>query len=230
MTAGVEVCGVYGLTVAERKTKTMVMHPTAPRARGPRDSGGRPAICPNRAVRIPGWHHYGGGRHDRRDQVPHGSSVERVSPLCQCRLRPTHHNGADDAKSPNAPSVGPGGPAVRVQYLDATDSRVCPPPHPAPSTPSTVCKLPEEPTLRPLVIVRGDSGMTGCESVKTTFRRRRLLFAGFLLRQQLDRLPSIFLKGSLVNDSNRQRWGRPEKSWWSCLTHDLKAFEISEGE
>ena len=72
--------------------------------------------------------------------------------------------------------------------------------------------------------------MTGCESVETTIRRRRLLFAGFLLRQQLHRLPRAFLRGSLVNGSNRHRRGRPEKSWWSCLTDDLKTFKISEGE
>ena len=72
--------------------------------------------------------------------------------------------------------------------------------------------------------------MTGCESVETTIRRRRLLFAGFLLRQQLDRLPRALLQGGLVNGSNRHRRGRPEKSWWSYLTDDLKAFEITEGE
>ena len=32
----------------------------------------------------------------------------RVSPLCQRRLRPTHHDRIDDAKSPNAPSGGSG--------------------------------------------------------------------------------------------------------------------------
>ena len=45
--------------------------------------------------------------------------------------------------------------------------------------------------------------MTGCESVEATIRRRRLLFAGFLLLQQLDRLPRALLQGSLVNGSNR---------------------------
>ena len=47
--------------------------------------------------------------------------------------------------------------------------------------------------------------MAGCESVETTIRRRRLLFAGFLLRQQLNRLPTAILHGSLVNGRNRHR-------------------------
>ena len=72
--------------------------------------------------------------------------------------------------------------------------------------------------------------MTGCETVETTIRRRRLLFAGFLLRQQLDRLPRALPQGNLVIASNRHPRGRPEKLWWSCLTDDVKAFEISEGE
>ena len=92
-----------------------------------------------------------------------------------------------------------------MQYLDATDSKVWPAPHPARSTP-TLCTLPEEPTSRPPVIVRPATPTT--------------------------RPPpySYMLQSSLFNGSNRHRRGRPEKSWFNCLTDDFKAFEISEGE
>ena len=66
---------------------------------------------------------------------------------------------------------------------------------------------------------------TGCESLETTIRRRRLLLAGFLHRQSDERLTRRLLYGGLVNGAKRRR-GRPEKSWWTCLLDDLKAFGI----
>ena len=114
ITAAVEVGGAYELPVAERKTDSMIMRPTHH----------APAICPDRAVRIPGWYYHGRGRHARQDLAPHGGSVERVSPLCQRCLRPIHHDRTDGAKRPIAPRGGSGAPAVRVQYLDATNSRI----------------------------------------------------------------------------------------------------------
>ena len=123
---------------------------TTSHARGSRDSGDRPAICPNPAVHIPGWHRHGGGRHDRRDQVPHGSSVERVSPLCQHRLRSTHHDRMLQAKVQEALLYGCSTwPLLSREYslLPSQHHRLL-----------LRYKLPEELTLLPPVIVRGDSG------------------------------------------------------------------------
>ena len=64
MTAVVEVCGAYGLRNTDDGHAS-----TTPRTRGSRDSGRWPAICPNRAVRIPGWYHHDRGRYERREQA-----------------------------------------------------------------------------------------------------------------------------------------------------------------
>ena len=80
MTAVVEVFG--GIDRGREEDRDDGHASTTPRSRGSRDSGGRPALCPNRAVCLPGRYHHDGGRHDRRDQAPHGSSVECIPPLC----------------------------------------------------------------------------------------------------------------------------------------------------
>ena len=108
-------------------------------------------------------------------------------------------------------------------------SRVWPTPYPAPSTP-TVCRLPEEPTFQQPVILLDDSGHDRMRERGNEHSTTPTPVRGFFAPPKLDRLPRALLQGSLVNGSNRYRQGRPEKSWWNCLTDGLKAFEISEGE
>ena len=64
---------------------------------------------------------------------------------------------------------------------------------------------------------------TQCESVETTIRKRRLLFAGAVARKHGGRLPKRVLSGTLSGGQNPGR-GRPAKNWMQCLSDDLAAF------
>ena len=58
--------------------------------------------------------------------------------------------------------------------------------------------------------------ITGCESIKTTLRTRRLLWAGTLLRMSGGRLPKRIMFGNLEGAVRRGRGGK-EKEWTDCL-------------
>lgn len=64
---------------------------------------------------------------------------------------------------------------------------------------------------------------TGCESVETTIRRRRLLFAGRAERMDAARLPKLMMMGRLKGERGTSN----EKNWWQCLKDDLVAFGIA---
>ncbi len=70
------------------------------------------------------------------------------------------------------------------------------------------------------------SSKAGCESIETTVRRRRLLFAGAIQRMPRDRLPKTLMHGVLLGRNGSRGRGRPEGSWWPCLTDNLKVFGI----
>ena len=64
---------------------------------------------------------------------------------------------------------------------------------------------------------------TESESIETTIRKRRLLFAGGIARQQSGRLPRRVMFGNLACGEDPGR-GRPMKTWTQCLSDDLQAF------
>jgi hypothetical protein len=66
--------------------------------------------------------------------------------------------------------------------------------------------------------------ITDCESVETTIRRRRLLWAGAIARMPDDRLPKQILFGEL-NGGERLRGGQ-ETKWRRCVMDDLRSFNI----
>ena len=66
---------------------------------------------------------------------------------------------------------------------------------------------------------------TDCESIETTVRTRRLLYAGQVLRMDDTRLPKIMMCGEL--NAGKRRRGGTEKQWRHSLREDLKAFEIN---
>ena len=67
---------------------------------------------------------------------------------------------------------------------------------------------------------------TGCESIETTLRTRRLLWAGTLLRMSGGRLPKRTMFGNLEGAVRRGRGGK-EKEWTDCVQSDIRAFGIT---
>ena len=70
--------------------------------------------------------------------------------------------------------------------------------------------------------------ITGCESIETTLRTRRLLWAGTLLRMSGGRLPKRTVFGNLRCAVRRERGGK-EKEWTDCVHSDIRAFGIEGG-
>ena len=68
--------------------------------------------------------------------------------------------------------------------------------------------------------------ITGCESIETTLRTRRLLWAGTLLRMSGGRLPKRIVFGNLEGVVRRGRGGK-EKEWTDCVQSDIRAFGIA---
>ena len=68
--------------------------------------------------------------------------------------------------------------------------------------------------------------ITGCESIETTLRTRRLLWAGTLLRMSGGRLPKRIVFGNLEGAVRRGR-GEKEKEWTDCVQSDIRAFGIT---
>ena len=67
-----------------------------------------------------------------------------------------------------------------------------------------------------------------CESVETTIRKRRLLFAGGVQRTTNERLTRRVMFGTIAGGTNPGP-GRPEKNWAQCLADDLRVFRATEG-
>ena len=67
--------------------------------------------------------------------------------------------------------------------------------------------------------------ITGCESIETTLRTRRLLWAGTLLRMSGGRLPKRVVFGNLEGAVRRGRGGK-EKEWTDCFQSDIRAFGV----
>ena len=67
---------------------------------------------------------------------------------------------------------------------------------------------------------------TECESIETTVRTRRLLWAGALLHMGDHRLPKRVMSGELENAGKRGLRGK-EKEWTDCVADDLRLFRIT---
>ena len=68
--------------------------------------------------------------------------------------------------------------------------------------------------------------ITGCESIETTLRTRRLLWAGTLLPMSGGRLPKRIVFGNLEGAARRGRGGK-EKEWIDCVQSDIRGFGIA---
>ena len=68
--------------------------------------------------------------------------------------------------------------------------------------------------------------ITRCESIETTLRTRRLLWAGTLLRMSGGRLPKRIMFGNLEGAVRRGRSGK-EKKWTNWVQSDIRAFGIT---
>ena len=68
--------------------------------------------------------------------------------------------------------------------------------------------------------------ITGCDSIETTLRTRRILGAGMLLRMSGGRLPKRIVFGNLEDGVRRGRGGK-EKEWTDCVQSDIRAFGIA---
>ncbi|CAM9571523.1 unnamed protein product, partial [Ascophyllum nodosum] len=68
--------------------------------------------------------------------------------------------------------------------------------------------------------------ITRCESIETTLRTRRLLWAGTLIRISGGWLPKRVMIGNLEGAVRRGRGGK-EKEWTDCVQSDIRAFGIT---
>ena len=68
--------------------------------------------------------------------------------------------------------------------------------------------------------------ITRCESIETTLRTRRLLWAGMLLRMTGGRLPKRIMFGNLEGAVQSGRGGK-NKEWTNCVQSDIRAFGIT---
>ena len=66
---------------------------------------------------------------------------------------------------------------------------------------------------------------TGSESIKATLRRRRILFAGFVVRMEDTRLPKCLMFGKFVGGAGCA--GGQEREGMGCFLDDLRAFCIN---
>ena len=65
---------------------------------------------------------------------------------------------------------------------------------------------------------------TGSESIEAILRKRRILFAGFVVRMENTSLPKCVMFGELVGGAGST--GGQEKLWMWCLLDDLRVFGI----
>ena len=68
--------------------------------------------------------------------------------------------------------------------------------------------------------------ITRCESIETTLRTRRLLWAGMLIRVSGGRLPKRIKSRNLEGAVRRGRGGK-EKEWTDCVESNIRAFGIT---
>ena len=66
---------------------------------------------------------------------------------------------------------------------------------------------------------------TGCESVETTVRKRRLLWAGTVLRMPPTRLPRRMMLGTPSNVPKAGK-GRKALNWSECVNADARLFQL----
>ena len=64
--------------------------------------------------------------------------------------------------------------------------------------------------------------ITRCESIETTLRTRRLLWAGALIRMNGGQSPKRNVFGNLDGALSRGRCGK-EKEWTDCVQSDIRA-------
>ena len=69
--------------------------------------------------------------------------------------------------------------------------------------------------------------ITWRESIKTTLRMIRLLWAGTLIQMSGGRLPKRIVFGNLEGAVRRGRSGK-EKEWTDCVQSDIRAFGIAK--
>ena len=67
-----------------------------------------------------------------------------------------------------------------------------------------------------------------CESVETTIRKRRLLFAGVVQRMTNERLARRVMFGTMTGGEYPGP-DRPENIWAQCLADDLRVLHATEG-
>ena len=66
---------------------------------------------------------------------------------------------------------------------------------------------------------------TGSESIEATFRKRQILFVGFVAGMEDTRLPKCVMFGELVGGAGCVEGQK--KEWMGCFLDDLRAFGIN---
>ena len=122
-------------------------------------------------------------------------------------------------QDPNVKGRGNRGPPVWMQYVD-------PSPNSAPYTTGSCFASSGHKRKRPhhrMTSCNRALEITRCESMKTTLRTRRLLWAGALTRMSGGRLPKRIVFGNLEGTVRRGRGGK-DKEWTDCVHGDIRAF------
>ena len=71
--------------------------------------------------------------------------------------------------------------------------------------------------------------MTRCESIETTIRKQWFLFAGAVIRQSKERLPSREIFGTMAGGESPRPGGQFKKTWHRCIVEVLREYRATEG-
>ena len=85
------------------------------------------------------------------------------------------------------------------------------------------CKSPNKRILS----YEGALQRTECESIETTVRTRKLLWAGAVLRMSGHRFPKRVMSGELENAGKHRPGGGEKEEWTDCVADELRLFGIT---
>ena len=215
----VEVCRAFGLTESAKKTETMCMPPPrTPRTMVRIEAAGQIY------KQVQSFTYLGGAVTETPDM---SVEIARRTSACWARIRRYSRElyGAL-SQDPDGKGRSNRSPPVWMQYVDPRQEHY-----------AKLRTVHHRVLLRIIGAQRKrpDHRMTsynraleitGCESIETTLRTRRLLWAGTLLRMNGGRLPKRIMFGNLEGAVCRGRGGK-EKEWTDYVQIDIRAFGIT---
>ena len=233
MTIIVELFGAFGLTVSEKKTETLLMR--APEKQPKKWGSPPPPLVIEAAGRTyaqTAQFRYLGGVVNRDGELP--QEINHRSRAAWACIRRFSRERFDRPRAPWRLNVQ----LLRAEAMEALLYRcmTCPPRRDH----YRLLRRTHHRLLLRVIGYRRERGTsrqlsyaqalkkTGCQSLETTIRQRRLLFAGAMARQPAGRLPKRLMDGKLVGGEDPGK-GRPEQNLMDCLKDDFQAFGATDG-